>query len=92
MTLVQVLSPTTCAQIIGTLHCRDKEKMDKIVHSLGLKISARDLSHSDKRITLLAICSRWLPIAPAVLGIIAHYQLVRLMLIDYFRHGGGKIT
>ena len=67
-------SLTTCVemQIIGTLLCRDKEKVDKIVHSLGLKISARDLSHSDRRITLLAICSRWLPIAPAVLGMVTH--------------------
>ena len=49
---------------------RDKEKIDKIVHSLGLKVSARDLNHSDKRVSLSAICSQWLPIAPTVLGIV----------------------
>ena len=44
--------------------------MDKIVHSLGLKVSARDLSHSDKRVSLSAICSQWLPIASTVLGMV----------------------
>lgn len=47
---------------------RDKEKTEKIVQSLGLKVSARDLSHSDTRVRLSAICSQWLPLAPAILG------------------------
>ena len=48
--------------------CRDNEKIDKIVQSLGLKISTRELHHTDMKIRLSAICSQWLPLAPAVLG------------------------
>lgn len=50
--------------------CRDKEKIDKIVTSLGLKIGAREARHSDPKVQLNAICSQWLPISQAVLGIL----------------------
>jgi ribosome assembly protein 1 len=47
---------------------RDKTKIEKIVGSLGLKISARDSRHTDPRVHLAAICNQWLPLAPAVLA------------------------
>ncbi|XP_068131426.1 elongation factor-like GTPase 1 [Hyperolius riggenbachi] len=46
---------------------RDKEKMDKIISSLGLKISTRELRHSDPKVHVNAICSQWLPVSQAVL-------------------------
>lgn len=47
--------------------------IDKITASLGLKISARDSSHSDPFVHLFAICSQWLPLAPAVLSMVVKY-------------------
>lgn len=49
---------------------RDREKIDKIVTSLGLKIGAREARHSDPKVQINAICSQWLPISHAVLGIL----------------------
>nr|XP_034986724.1 elongation factor-like GTPase 1 [Zootoca vivipara]XP_034986726.1 elongation factor-like GTPase 1 [Zootoca vivipara] len=49
---------------------RDKEKMDKIVSSLGLKIGAREMRHTDPKVQLNAICSQWLPISEAVLSMV----------------------
>ncbi|GAB1292289.1 Elongation factor-like GTPase 1 [Apodemus speciosus] len=46
---------------------KDKEKIDKIVTSLGLKIGAREARHSDPKVQINAICSQWLPISHAVL-------------------------
>ena len=37
---------------------------------MGLKISARDSTHSDPFIHLNAVCSQWLPLAVAVLGMV----------------------
>ncbi|EHH27544.1 hypothetical protein EGK_17761 [Macaca mulatta] len=48
---------------------KDKDKIDKIVTSLGLKIGAREARHSDPKVQINAICSQWLPISHAVLGI-----------------------
>jgi len=73
---------------------RDKEKIDKIVHSLGLKVSARDLSHSDTRVRLSAVCSQWLPLAHAVLGRL-HYLLIMLLLllfVDCVRYGSEQVA
>ncbi len=47
---------------------RDKERIEKIVRSMNLKVSARDARHTDSKIHLFAICSQWLPLATAVLG------------------------
>lgn len=49
---------------------KDKEMTDKIIKSLNLKISARD-SRSDPKVHLQAICSQWLPLSKAVLGMVA---------------------
>ncbi|XP_030832575.1 elongation factor-like GTPase 1 [Strongylocentrotus purpuratus] len=49
---------------------KDKEKMEKIVKSLGLKLTPRDLRHNDTKICLQAICNQWLPVSKAVLSMI----------------------
>ncbi|XP_060115780.1 elongation factor-like GTPase 1 [Heteronotia binoei] len=51
---------------------KDKEKIDKIVSSLGLKISARESRHTDPKVQLNAICSQWLPISQAVLSMVCN--------------------
>ncbi|XP_064123267.1 elongation factor-like GTPase 1 isoform X1 [Loxodonta africana] len=49
---------------------KDKEKIDKIVTSLGLKIGAREARHSDPKVQISAVCSQWLPISQAVLAMV----------------------
>ncbi|XP_072321106.1 elongation factor-like GTPase 1 [Eucyclogobius newberryi] len=49
---------------------RDKEKVDKVVTSLGVKVLARDTKHSDPKVLLSAICSQWLPVSVAVLSMV----------------------
>nr|XP_060611193.1 elongation factor-like GTPase 1 [Anolis sagrei ordinatus] len=49
---------------------RDKEKIDKIVATLELKIGVRELSHTDPKVQLNAICSQWLPVSEAVLSMV----------------------
>ncbi|XP_042679841.1 elongation factor-like GTPase 1 isoform X2 [Centrocercus urophasianus] len=49
---------------------RDKEKIEKIVTSLGLKIGPRESRHADPKVHLNAICSQWLPISDAVLSMV----------------------
>ncbi|KAM8973977.1 elongation factor-like GTPase 1 isoform 2-T2 [Pelodytes ibericus] len=46
---------------------REKEKIEKMVSSLGLKINPRESRHSDPKVHINAICSQWLPISEAVL-------------------------
>ncbi|KAJ8271563.1 hypothetical protein COCON_G00104220 [Conger conger] len=49
---------------------RDKEKVEKMVASLGLKVASRDTRHSDPKVLLSAICSQWLPVSHAVLTMV----------------------
>uniref|UniRef100_A0A669D195 Elongation factor-like 1 n=1 Tax=Oreochromis niloticus TaxID=8128 RepID=A0A669D195_ORENI len=49
---------------------RDKEKVEKVVTSLGVKVMARDSRHSDPKVLLSAICSQWLPVSQAVLSMV----------------------
>uniref|UniRef100_A0A4W3GUI6 Elongation factor-like 1 n=1 Tax=Callorhinchus milii TaxID=7868 RepID=A0A4W3GUI6_CALMI len=49
---------------------RDKEKITKIITSLGLTILPRDSRHSDPKVHLNAICSQWLPVSNAVLSMV----------------------
>ncbi|XP_063572343.1 golgin subfamily A member 6-like protein 22 [Pongo abelii] len=49
---------------------KDKDKIDKIVTSLGLKIEAQEARHSDPKVQINAICSQWLPISHAVLAMV----------------------
>ena len=41
-----------------------------MVASLGVKVAARDLRHSDPKVLLSAVCSQWLPVSEAVLCIL----------------------
>lgn len=47
---------------------RDKDLIEKIVTSLGLKVSPRDLKHNDPKVQIKAITTQWLPLPDAVLG------------------------
>uniref|UniRef100_A0A2R9BYX1 Elongation factor-like GTPase 1 n=1 Tax=Pan paniscus TaxID=9597 RepID=A0A2R9BYX1_PANPA len=49
---------------------KDKDKIDKIVTSLGLKIGAWEARHSDPKVQINAICSLWLPISHAALAMV----------------------
>ncbi|RVE74974.1 hypothetical protein OJAV_G00027200 [Oryzias javanicus] len=49
---------------------RDKDRVEKVVSSLGLKLMSRDLRHSDPKVLLSAICSQWLPVSTAVLSMV----------------------
>ncbi|XP_035274038.1 elongation factor-like GTPase 1 [Anguilla anguilla] len=51
---------------------RDKEKVEKMVASLGLKVASRDARHSDPKVLLSAICSQWLPVSNAVLTMVCN--------------------
>ncbi|XP_056134287.1 elongation factor-like GTPase 1 [Lampris incognitus] len=49
---------------------RDKEKVEKMMASLEVKVMARDLRHSDPKVLLSSICSQWLPVSQAVLSMV----------------------
>jgi len=53
--------------IFEAVENNDKEKVDKIVKSLNLKILPRDLKSKDTRAIQSTICSTWLPLAQTVL-------------------------
>jgi hypothetical protein len=61
---------------------RDREKLDKIVASLNLKVNDRDLKHTDPKVTLQAVCSQWLPLATAVMG--RYYLVFTLLSFDWW--------
>lgn len=59
-----------CKQSDGFLFVlmyRDKEKVDKIITSLNLKISPRDLKSKDLKTVISAVMSQWLPLSSTVL-------------------------
>ncbi len=47
---------------------RDKDKLQKIVDSLQIKVPARDLRSTDAKQQINAILSQWLPLAPCLLS------------------------
>ncbi|XP_007542396.1 elongation factor-like GTPase 1 isoform X1 [Poecilia formosa] len=49
---------------------RDKQKVEKVMTSLGIKVMTRDLRHSDPKVLLFAICNQWLPVSKAVLSMV----------------------
>jgi len=53
------------------LEKKDKDRIDKIVSSLGLKLSARDTRHTDPRSHLQAVLRQWLPLSDAILGMVS---------------------
>lgn len=61
---------------------RSKEQIEKIVSSLGLKISARDSRHTNPKTHLFAICSQWLPLAKACLSMVVKYLPSPLQLTE----------
>ena len=72
--------PWLCIQC---LHIRrSKEQIEKIVKSLGLKISARDSRHTNPKAHLFAICSQWLPLAKASLSMVVKYLPSPLQLTE----------
>ena len=46
----------------------DRERLQKIVDSLGVKVAPRDLRSGDGRTQAGAVLSQWLPLAPALLS------------------------
>ncbi len=67
---VQLILANIWAVYEAAVERRDKEKLQKIVDSLSLKVAARDLRSNDPRHQLNAVMSQWLPVAPCVLKII----------------------
>lgn len=61
---------------------RNKERIEKIVSSMKLKISARDSRHTNPRVHLFAICSQWLPLARAVLEMVVTHLPSPLQLSE----------
>ncbi|XP_032453197.1 elongation factor-like GTPase 1 isoform X2 [Nasonia vitripennis] len=49
---------------------KDKEKVATMVEKLNIKLTARDLRHSDPKAQLHAICTQWLPLAKACLDMV----------------------
>ncbi len=62
---------------------RDKEKVEKMVTSLGLTVMSRDLRHSDPKVLLSAICSQWLPVSQAVLCILYYTNTSIQKMLKY---------
>ena len=64
---VQLILSNIWAVYEAAVERRDKEKLQKIVGSLNLKVSAIDLRSNDPKQQLNAVMSQWLPVAPCVL-------------------------
>lgn len=50
---------------------KDKEKVVSMVEKLNIKLTTRDLRHTDPKAQLHAICTQWLPLAKACLDMIS---------------------
>ncbi|GBP64971.1 Elongation factor-like GTPase 1 [Eumeta japonica] len=48
----------------------EKEKVPVICEKLGIKLTTRDLRHTDKRLQLQAIMMQWLPLSQTVLSMV----------------------
>ena len=61
----------------------DKEKLERIIKSLSLTVSARDLRSTDTRHTVSGVFSAWLPLATAVLDmVVTQLPSPRLLGLD----------
>ncbi|XP_015437220.1 PREDICTED: LOW QUALITY PROTEIN: elongation factor Tu GTP-binding domain-containing protein 1 [Dufourea novaeangliae] len=49
---------------------KDKEKIGSMAERLDIKLTTRDLRHTDPKVQLQAVCSQWLPLARACLDAI----------------------
>eukprot|EP00965_Chrysotila_dentata_P084048 2774433-Pleurochrysis_carterae.AAC.1 len=65
------LVPTPRQVYSAALLSPDAAAVNKIVRSLSLTVSPRELDHADHVVSLRAIMRAWLPLAPAVLNAIA---------------------
>lgn len=52
------------------LEDKDKERLEKMIGTLGLKIPPRDMRSPDPKILLTAVMSTWLPLAVSVLSMV----------------------
>eukprot|EP00898_Chlorokybus_atmophyticus_P007645 jgi/Chlat1/7882/Chrsp66S00582 len=52
----------------SVLEGADFATLDKLVKALGITIADRDLKHSDPRVVIQAVLSKWLPLSDAVLA------------------------
>ena len=67
---VQLILENIWALYEAIVNGRDKEKVEKIVNSLNLKVSPRDLRSTDPKQQLPAIFSQWLPLAQSLLSMV----------------------
>lgn len=67
---VQLILTNIWSVYEAAIEKRDKERLQKIADSLGLKLAARDLRSSDPKHQLHAVMSQWLPVAPCILRMI----------------------
>jgi len=59
--------------------------LERIVESLNLKMTTRDLRHTDPKVQLQAFCSQWLPLARSVLGkFVIHFLLLSFVMVFIF--------
>lgn len=78
---------------------KDKERLAKIVDSLGVKLTLRDLRHTDPRVQIQAVMSQWLPLSDAVLQMIGesiwscpisnvddHVAIIIISVSEFFIH------
>lgn len=49
---------------------KDKDKLPNIAEKLNIKLTKRDLRHTDPKAQLQAVCSQWLPLAQNCLNIV----------------------
>ncbi|XP_039291871.1 elongation factor-like GTPase 1 isoform X2 [Nilaparvata lugens] len=61
---------------------KDKEKLLKMCESMDVKMTSRDLRHTDSKVQLHAFCSQWLPLASAVLDMVCEQLPSPLQLTD----------
>lgn len=47
---------------------KEKDKLQKIADSLNIKLTVRDMRHTDGKVQLQALCGQWLPLAKTLLG------------------------
>lgn len=49
---------------------KDKDKIPSIAEKLNIKLTTRDLRHTDPKAQLQAVCSQWLPLAQACINMV----------------------